>query len=56
MLYTEKSQTFVACVDVAAGMVQIADEGGERWGGKSVSVLSGSKAKLTYESFQLLFE
>ena len=37
-------QTFVSFLDVAAGMVECANEP-ERWGGKCVSVLSRGKAK-----------
>ncbi|KXJ85439.1 hypothetical protein Micbo1qcDRAFT_169434 [Microdochium bolleyi] len=53
-LSTERAMTFISYPDVAAGMVQIADDGGERWGGKSVSVVSRKKAKTAWENLPML--
>lgn len=50
---TGKCQTFVSFLDVAAGMVQMADEGG-KWVGKGVTVQSPGKAKPEYANLPLL--
>lgn len=54
ILSEEASQTFISWADVAAGMVQLADEG-QRWSGKNVSVQSNAKAKPEYSNVPLLF-
>lgn len=53
LLSTDTSMTFVSFLDVAGGMVECGIDG-ERWSGRSVSVLSKSKAKVPLESFVLL--
>ena len=45
----ETQQTFVSFLDVAAGMIECADDN-ERWSGKCVSVLSNGKAKIEWSS------
>lgn len=52
-LSTDTSMTFVSFLDVAAGMVECAEDG-KAWSGKSVSVLSRGKAKIPLESMVLL--
>jgi hypothetical protein len=48
-LSTTRQQTFVSFLDVAAGMIQCADEG-ERWDGAHVSVVlaKGAKARIEW--------
>lgn len=38
-LSTERQQTFLGWLDLAAGMVEVADEESDLWTGKNVSVL-----------------
>lgn len=52
-LSEEQQQTFVSYFDVAAGMVECA-ENGEKWSGKSVSVASTGKAKMLWSAVPLL--
>lgn len=54
VLSEERSMTFVSWLDVAAGMVQVAQEGEERWAGRNVSVLSRKKARPEYGNAPLL--
>ncbi|KAK4995389.1 hypothetical protein LTR66_004782 [Elasticomyces elasticus] len=42
-LSTERAQTFLSFLDLAAGMIEIADEDGDKWDMKSVSVLPTAK-------------
>lgn len=51
VLSEEESMTFVSFLDVAAGMVECAIDG-DRWSGKSVSVLATRKAK--FPAYQIL--
>lgn len=53
ILTADTSMTFVSFLDVAAGMIECAVDG-ERWSGRSVSVLAKSKAKIPLENFVLL--
>lgn len=48
-LSTERQQTFISFLDLAAGMIEVADSGGE-WEGKHVSVIlsKGRKAKFEW--------
>lgn len=48
ILSVDHQQTFLSYLDLAGGMVEIADAEGGRWDGKSVSVLSVTKAKPEY--------
>ena len=50
----ETQQTFVSFLDVAAGMIECADDS-ERWSGKCVSVLSSGKAKIEWSAPMHLF-
>ncbi|KAL1866359.1 hypothetical protein Daus18300_006823 [Diaporthe australafricana] len=57
VLASDRSQTFVSFLDVAGGMVECAEVGGDgggRWAGGSVSVLSRGKAKVEWSSGFLL--
>ncbi len=54
ILSTETQQTFVSCLDLAAGMVELAEEGEGRWDGKNVSVLSHGKAKFEGAALMVL--
>jgi putative NADH-flavin reductase len=49
-LSATKQQTFVSFLDVAAGMIECADEEGERWDGAHVSVVlaNGAKARILW--------
>jgi nucleoside-diphosphate-sugar epimerase len=49
-LSTSKQQTFVSFLDVAAAMIEVADEEGERWDGASVSLVlkGGQRARIEW--------
>lgn len=53
VLSTDTSMTFVSFLDVAGGMVECGIDG-ERWSGRSVSVLSKGQAKIPLENLWLL--
>ena len=55
ILSEERQQTFVSFLDVAAAMIECADEG-DRWGGKCVSVLSKERAKIEWASGAVLLK
>lgn len=54
ILSTEDQQTFLSYLDLAAGMVEVAEEGDGRFDGKSVSVLSQGKAKIEWTALLVL--
>ena len=54
VLSMESQQTFLSFLDLAAGMVEVAEEGEGKWDGKSVSVLSHGKAKVEWSAFLVL--
>ena len=54
ILSTEKQQTWLSFLDLAAGIVEVAEEDGGRWDGKSVSVLSHGKARFNWGALLLL--
>ncbi|KAF2832488.1 NAD(P)-binding protein [Ophiobolus disseminans] len=49
-LCTTRQQTFVSFLDVAAAMIEVADEEGDRWDGQNVSLVlkGGQKAKMEW--------
>lgn len=51
-----KQQTFISFLDVAAGMVEVADNGDGKWDMKSVSVVSKRKAKMQWSAVPLLLK
>ena len=51
----QNSQTFVSFLDVAAGMIECADES-ERWSGRCVSLLSKGKAKVEWSNMPKLLK
>jgi putative NADH-flavin reductase len=57
-LSESEQQTFISFLDVAAGMIEVADEESERWDGKLVCVVgsSGVKAKLSWDNPLLLLK
>lgn len=50
-LSTTTQQTFVSFLDVAAAMIEVADEVGDRWDGQRVSVVLKSGQKARFEWF-----
>ena len=54
ILSTETQQTFLSYSDLAAGMVEVAEEGDGRFDGKNVSVLSQGKAKIEWSALLVL--
>jgi putative NADH-flavin reductase len=52
----ERQQTFISFLDLAAGMIEVADAEGDRWEGGHVSVLlkGGRKAKIEWQALVVL--
>jgi hypothetical protein len=57
-LSTSKQQTFISFTDLAAAMIETADEGSDRWNGARVSVVlkNGQKAKFEWWAGVVLFK
>jgi putative NADH-flavin reductase len=57
-LSESEQQTFISFLDVAAGMIEVADEESGRWDGKLVCIVgsSGVKAKLAWENPPILLK
>lgn len=55
-LSTEAQQTFISYLDMAAGMVEVAEDTDGAWDMVSVSVLSKEKAGVEWASIPLLFK
>jgi oxidoreductase AflX len=55
-LNTERQQTFISFLDLAAGMVEVAESEDGTWDMKSVSVLASGQAKPAYENAPKLLQ
>ena len=55
-LKTERQQTFLSFLDLAVGIVEVADRDGDRWDMKNFSVIPTAKTEIEWRAPLLLFK